>query len=171
MRKIFVIPNTKGFSILLVVTVVSIVLVALAWLIFGSKLETIKQPGQNVGEPQKLEVATDPSFPEVKGKLIPGFPEFPVYPGATLKASAKTNRENQPDTGYRAKWVTKDSVPLVVKWSQQELPKNGWKIEALDDPENTGEQVTQISKGNFKGYIGAEAVAQGTEIVVEVRTD
>lgn len=117
---------------------------------------------------QKLEVATDPSFPEVGGALIEGVPSLPVYPEATLVASAKTNPPDQPDSGYRIKWRTTGSVAEIMTWYQKEMPKNGWTIEPSNDPDNTGEQVTQISKGDFSGYIGVESEEQQVEIVVEV---
>lgn len=114
-------------------------------------------------------VATDPSFPEVQGRLIEGFPEFPVYSGATLIGSARTSPVDTADTGYRTKWTAKDDVPTVMKWYQAELPKIGWKIELSGDPANTGEQVVQISKGELRGYLGIEAQSTGVEIIVEVR--
>ena len=118
----------------------------------------------------KLEVATDPSFPEVKGKLISGFPDFPVYPGATLVASAKTNRADQLDTGYRVKWAVQvDAVPNVMEWYQDELSKNGWTYEVPNDPNATGEQVAQIKKSGWEGFVESELEDGATEIVVEVR--
>ncbi|GEM_PF-5245174 len=119
---------------------------------------------------QPLEVATDPSFREIKVQLIPGFPsDFPVHPGAKLEASAKTNPENKPNTGYRAHWVTQDSVVTVMRWYEKEFPKSGWTYEVPNDPHNTGEQVAQIKKGNLTGYIAAEKEGNAVEIVVEVR--
>ena len=117
----------------------------------------------------KLEVATDPSFPEIKGELIGGFPELPVYPEATLVASAQTNPAGQPPQGYRAKWVTKDPVIKVMNWYEAELPKAGWHYTSPNDQQSEGEQVAEISKGDFKGYIAAEIEEENIEIVVDVR--
>src|SRR4030067_1863615 len=148
-------------------TLVVIFIVLSGWLV------TVRKQSNNEAGTTKtpnLEVATDPSFPEVKGKLISGFPPFPVYPGATLIASAKTNRANQPDTGYRAKWETKDAVIKVMRWYQDQLPKSGWKYEVPNDPNAAGEQVAQIKKSGFAGFVEAEREPQkDTEVVVEVR--
>ena len=130
----------------------------------GQKVDQTSQ--QNI---PKLEVATDPGFPEVKGQVISGFPDFPVYPGATLVASAKTNRADQPDTGYRVKWEAQDSVIPVMNWYQDELSKNGWTYEVPNDPDATGEQVAQIKKAGWEGFVESELEDGATEIVVEVR--
>jgi len=129
-------------------------------------LRKVDQTAQQVVP--KLEVATDPSFPEIKGRVISGFPDFPVYPGAALVASAKTNRADQPDTGYRVKWTVQGEVPIVMKWYQAELPKSSWQIEQSVDPNNPGEQINQISKGNFNGSLLVENDGTVTEIIAEV---
>lgn len=129
-------------------------------------------PVMNKGEEAKVsEVATDPSFPEVMGKLIEGFPELPVYPGATLVASAKTNPDGVADLGYRAKWDTKDSVVQVMNWYETEMPKAGWEYTAPDDKTADGEQVARISKGDYTGYVAAEIEGDAIEIVVDLRKD
>ena len=94
---------------------------------------------------------------------------MPVYPDATLVASAKTNPADQPDTGYRAKWITNDEVKKIMKWYESELPKAGWSYELPNDPQSEGEQVAEISKGDFKGYIASEIEEGNNEIVVDVR--
>ncbi len=154
--------NTLILSFIGIVIVVLLIIIAI-----------VKQSNNTVSNQttiRQLQVATDPNFPEIKGQLMPGFPQFPIYPGATLEASAKTNPEGQPDTGYRAKWVTEGNVPTVMKWYQNELPKNDWQFDPPKDMNNTGEQVAKIAKGNLSGNIVIEA-GQGSksEIVVEVR--
>ena len=123
----------------------------------------------------KLEVATDPSFTEVKDKLIEGFPEFPVYPGATLEASAKVNSEGQTDMGYRVKWETHDPVPKIARWYERELAKAGWKVTPSSDPQSEGEQVIKIEKDigskEFSGYVAPEMEGDEVEIIVDLRLD
>jgi hypothetical protein len=123
------------------------------------------------GSQKHLEAATDPAFPEQIGKLMDGFPEFPVYPQAKLVASAKTNPANEPDLGYRAKWDTQASVIDVMAWYETELPKSGWSYEAPDDKASSGEQVAKISKGDLTGYVAAEIEGNVVEIVVDLRKD
>ena len=161
----------KNPLVLFIIALCGIALIGsfILWIIIarehaGPKVDQTSQ--QNI---PKLEVATDPGFPEVKGQVISGFPDFPVYPGAALIASAKTNRADQPDTGYRAKWGTQDSVIAVMKWYQAQLPKSGWQYTPPNDPQSEGEQVAEISKGDFKGYIASEIEEGNNEIVVDVR--
>ena len=71
-----------------------------------------------VGEDQEPAIATDPSFRELKGRLLEGIPEFPAYPGATLIGSAERNKPGEKNRGYRIKWTTTDSpvqTPAVTQ--------------------------------------------------------
>lgn len=119
------------------------------------------------------EIATDPSFKEVKGSLIPGFPNFPVYADAELKGSATLSADADSSQGYRVIWeLNKEdsTVPEVMNWYQRELTRDGWKYEAPDDPTSVTEQVAQISKGNFKGYLAAEIEQNELEILVQINS-
>jgi len=155
------------------VIVISIIVLSGVVILWMNNEKSRGQPIGNTADQNapniETEVATDPRFPEIKGKLMSGFPEIPVYPGATLIASAKTNRANEQDTGYRAKWETQDAVVKVMKWYQEELPKSGWVYETPNDPNASGEQVAQIKKSDLEGFLEAEREEKGTEIVVEVR--
>lgn len=154
-------PNPSGIVVLVVLL---LTLIGVSGLIFKGLIGKKQTPSSS---PQ---VATDPSFTEVKGQVLPGFPSFPVYPGATLVASAKTSPEGVENQGFRVKWSAGDSVPRVMAWYQVELPKTGWRIEKTDDPDNLGEQVVQISSDGFNGNIAIET-SQGNiiEIIVDIR--
>lgn len=147
------------------ILILILAIVAVGGFVFKDKIVNI------INNNKKLEVATDPTFPEVMGKMVAGFPEVPTYPGATLVASAKTNAEGEPDLGYRAKWETTDSVPQIMKWYEVELPKNGWKYTAPDDKKSEGEQVAKISKGDYSGYVAGEMEGDKIEIVIDLRVD
>ncbi len=153
-------------KVLIIIGVLVISIGLTVWFIKSGQRST----NEAIPELQTQEVATDPSFTEVKGQLIPGFPELPVYPGASIVASAKTNPEIKLDIGYRAKWKASDPVLKVMKWYLEELPKYGWNVEPPNDPNATGEQVASIAKEDLKGYleVASESEAE-TEIWVEVR--
>ena len=161
--------SLKSYRVWVLISVGTLVVI---FIVLSGWLVTVRKQSNNEAGTTKtpnLEVATDPNFPEVEGKLIAGFPTFPVYPGATLIASAKTNRADQPDTGYRAKWETKDAVIKVMRWYQDQLPKSGWKYEVPNDPNAAGEQVAEIKKGNLAGFINSDLETGTNEIVVEIR--
>ncbi len=67
-------------------------------------------------ETQAPKVATDRSYREVLGRIIPGAPEFPAYPGATLVGSAERNKPGEPNEGYVFKWTTPDTTAMVMAW-------------------------------------------------------
>ncbi len=167
------IKNSDGFIVPLILAAVLVVLIVGGLWFYGqgerSFTNFVNKPQQS--PIPKMEVATDPSFKEVKGAIISGFPiDFPVYPGAELEASAKTNTEGMPDRGYRVKWVTHEGVIKVMDWYLAEFKKTGWVItEAPTDPKSPGEQVTHIKKGMFDGYIAAET--EGTDGEVEIVAD
>jgi hypothetical protein len=118
---------------------------------------------------QKPQVATDPSFAEARGQLLPDIADFPAYPNAKLIGSAVQNRVDQPPQGYRIKWTTSDSVPAVMAWYQKALPAAGWKLTPPADGAPAVEQLARISKDRLSGYVAAEASGEGTEIVVSLK--
>lgn len=154
----------KIITIILVLTI----LVALGAFMYMRKGQLFIN---NSGEAETKMVATDPAFPEVEGKLIEGFPDMPVYPGAKLVASAKVNPADVADLGYRTRWDTKDGVIQVMQWYETELPKNGWEYEVPDDQASNGEQVAKITKEGYVGYVAAEMEGDHIEIVVDLRKD
>lgn len=129
----------------------------------------LEPPVQKEEAPKQ--VATDPSFNEALGQLLPGFPEFPLYPGAELVGSAEVNLPDEPNQGYRVKWITKDLVPQVMGWYLEALSQTGWVVEEPNDPEAEGEQVANIRKDDFKGYLAVESEGSDgeVEIVVDIR--
>jgi hypothetical protein len=113
------------------------------------------------------QVASDPSFREARGQIIPGAPEFPAYPGATLVGSAERNKPAERNEGYVIKWTTADSVSLVMAWYQKMLPQLGWKYTPPSDGA-TVEQTAIVEKGNLRGTLDAEADKGVTEIILTV---
>jgi hypothetical protein len=127
--------------------------------------EERKSGGKQEKEP---EIATDPSFREVKGALIEGMPAFPAYPDSKLIGSAERNRPNEKNRGYRIKWTTTDSPDEVMAWYQKTLVELGWKYVPPAQEEDEDELIAKISKGEFDGYIESEFEDEDdtTEIIV-----
>ena len=145
-----------------------VVLLVLGVFLFVMRTQYQKVPA-HIPQVEAKVVATDPSFLEAKGALLPGFPEFPTYPSSVLVGSAQTHPPDQPVLGFRAKWISHDSVSEVMEWFTDELSQNGWTIEAPNDENSEGEQVAQIDNGEWKGYIAAEIEEGNVEIVVDVK--
>jgi len=155
--------------LLLIVGVSIFVIVALR---FNTQMGRNEVRNDTVASAQKLEVSTDPNFPEVKGRIISGFPDFPVYPSATLVASSLINKEGETVQGYRVKWKTNPgNVPEIMQWYQSALQKAGWTFTANDDTQSLGEQVAPISKGDYRGYVAAEMEGDIIEIMVDLRME
>lgn len=114
------------------------------------------------------EIATDPKFHESKEALLPGFPDFPVFPEATLAGSAYTNTIDQPVDGYHVMWNTQTPVPEVMEWYMSAL-EDTWQVEPPNDTTSPAEQVAQIKNAEFEGYIAAEDEAGTTQIVVDIK--
>jgi hypothetical protein len=151
-----------------------LILILVISLVFSFFRKNTAKTSDSSNTPQLL-VATDPSFPEVAGRLIEGFPsDFPIYPGGVLIASAKINPPNVPDQGYRAKWElvgTQDTTSEVVSWYKDQLVSQGWGFIDPSDPEGLGELIAHIEKQDeYEGYVAAEIEGEDEiEIVVNLR--
>lgn len=162
---------TLILAILVVVFVASFV---------SSKFGKSKLDMTNLGifdQETKRDVATDPNFTEVKGELIEGFPsDFPMYPNATLVASAKVNPEDVSDQGYRARWEVKDGSTTtdIILWYKKELAMKGWKFTDPNDMSGVGELIAKIENKDqeYMGYIAAEEEEAGeVKLIVDIRKD
>jgi hypothetical protein len=147
---------------------VPLLVVLLALLAAAAGPLRARTPAPLVPPTQGATIATDPSFRELKGGLLPGIPELPAYPGATLVGSAERNRPDEPNRGYRIKWTTGDSPVQVMAWYANALPLNGWTRVPSDQPEETNELEMDIANPGFTGYIEADTGddAPITEIIV-----
>ena len=153
--------NKKSLLIILIL----VFLVGFIGVVTYLKVNNIALPGQSVDK----KIATDPNFVEVEGKLIDGFPEIPVYPDAELVGSSKPNGNFEETQGYRAKWYVSGTVMEVMDWYIEELSMKGWTIVSPNDSTAVGEQVTDISNNEFKGYLAVEVDDEKIEIVVDLR--
>jgi hypothetical protein len=117
------------------------------------------------------EIATDPSFTELKAQITPGFPsDFPVYNGATLVGSATDTPSDYSQT-YRVKWDLAPGTSTVdaMQWYKKELTAGGWGFEDPDSWANVDEFVAQIQRDGLKGYIAVENESGEIEVVVDLK--
>lgn len=141
----------------------------LVLLVFSLQL-TAKQSITNTrSEAHSAKIATDPKFEEKEGSLLPGIPLFPTYPGSTLVGSSWIDTDTTNHKGFRIMWNSSDSVPAIMRWYESKFRDLGWNVEMTNDPTSEGEQVSNISKQPYKGYIAAEIEDGTTEIVIDMR--
>ena len=148
--------QNKSYFIYLLVAVVVLVIVAVTVFILSIKpseeLSPIQEPGKT----------------EVGGMLIPDFPEFPVYPGATTISSYK--KQEGEKVGFEANWETDDSVSEVMVWYINALKEAGWVFE--EEPEEVDEIFEQFliaAKDEIRVYLNVEREegAEKSEISAE----
>lgn len=103
-------------------------------------------------------------------QLAPDFPEFPVYPKATLEESSQRVTPLGTGNDLYAEWYTTDSVGTVMKWYLKVLQIEGWMVEFPETPESSGEQIAKIYKGKFSGdlVVENELEENKVEIVVDL---
>ncbi len=102
-------------------------------------------------------------------KLVEGFPEVAVYPGAKLKDSSAENPGEGEDLHYTATWTTSESVPEVVAWYLPALEAAGWRIDIKPyDTKNTENQyVVALQNGSLLQLsVIRNAEASNTEITL-----
>lgn len=161
------ITNSDGIVGILILIVVVVVV---AGLFLTGKLGGLKNLVQNPqnGQQANQSLATDPNIVEVKGQLVEGFPDFPVYPEAKLVQSVQLKKSGSVG-GYRARWeLAGESVPKVMEWYVKELRSKGWVVQPPDDPKAYGEQIATITKDNQAAYLRVELHEQG---IIEIEVD
>lgn len=105
---------------------------------------------------------------EVKGQLIAGMPNVPMYPDATLHESFKRTLGEQ--YVYTANMTTEASMSDILSFYQTELTNDGWTITAI--PENIAkvedEAGLEASKGDMSLLITLESEDQPTQMAISV---
>jgi len=93
-----------------------------------------------------------------EGALAEGFPEeFPIYDGASVKASAAVETGGQ--TQYSATLGTSDPVSDVHEWYKSELSSDGWTIEN-DMLISTGDGESAVLSAKKSGMEAAATIAE-----------
>ncbi len=104
----------------------------------------------------------------LQGELVGGFPDFPVYP----KASVVTSRREEAGVNYETQWESSGTPLAIMKWFMDEFKKDSvWEV--LEEPEVDQEYVEYsalIKRGEWLYYTTVEAGEDGgkTMIIVEV---
>ncbi len=103
---------------------------------------------------------------EVKGKLVEGFPQFPVLTGAKIEESYK--KESQGKFGYEVELITSNTPKQVLMWYWDELEKEGWAVydENIEESEE-GDYFLMAQKGNLKVGVFAENEDSETDVTIE----
>lgn len=164
--------TTKKAIFLLVLI---LIIGAAVWFLKGglpNKYFNMPQKGELV-EPNKApQVALDPNKKEYKDQTPPNFPDFPIYPGATVEKAYKIT--SAPDRGFEVYWkVGGDAdVKKIVSWYLTEAPKAGWQIvDKPADPSAEGEQTASFKKGQSGAFLTVENEGNGIEIVLVIPVD
>jgi len=145
-----------------------ITLASIAFIIVAgtSLLISVKRPVQKtifVGN------ASEPGKVDLDSELVAGFPEFPVYPDATIINSYKKTEGAK--VGYEANWKADDTVAQIASWYYEALIDMGWNFEEQPNNfEEYGEQFFLVSKDDLTIYLTVELEPgiSETEINVEV---
>jgi len=138
-----------ALRIILALLVVEIVFFGLFWL--NQKFGWLKPPSN-------LKIATT---------LVQGFPSVPQVPQTQLVSSTKeTVTKND---RYNGVWQSSDSVPNVVAWYINDLPKNEWKVDII--PSNlkaTDIQYLTAYKGTLYLQLSIIRKVKFTEITAQI---
>jgi len=150
-------------------TGILVVLLALALAGCGDKAAeeiTEKVAGDAIGgdvevDDETVTITTDEGEATIsggEGALAEGFPEeFPIYDGATVKASAVV--ETGGKTQYSATLGTSDPVGDVYDWYKSELSSNGWTIQN-DMHVTTGDGESAVLAAKKGGMEAAATIAE-----------
>ena len=101
------------------------------------------------------------------GVLVEDFPEFPVYPSATLINSVR--RSDDESDAFEAVWQTSANIAEVSQWYGQQFDSQNWLV--LSAPENivAEEQFFQvIDEDGTNINLSLEKEEGATVITVEV---
>lgn len=126
-----------------------------------------QEPQSNIN-PLVDNVESDPNKITEKNSLVPGFPQFPVYPNAVLIESVKMIQATD-DKGYYALWEIDQEigVPAVMQWYIDELQNTGWEITEYPAYANQGEQIIKLKKGTTNALVNVDSHGKGVEILVD----
>lgn len=92
-----------------------------------------------------------------------GFPQIPVYPGATLLNSSKDPHEA---VFYQASWETDSQPSQIASWYLSETVKNGWNLEYPPADINSKIQEMQFSNEEFFFNISLLKIGSSDKTVI-----
>lgn len=106
---------------------------------------------------------------EIKGQLMPGFPEFPEYPGAVVESSFVGTLGDK--TVYGANWqITNVTLDEVTEWYEDnELPTT-WLFDQPLTQVGPNKQLLKVRKGNLAVTMIVEQPTSNEPVTVSVVT-
>jgi len=105
-------------------------------------------------------------FDKLQGHLVTGFPDYPIFPGASIIGSYK--KIDGERIGFEATWETNVPQGTVADWYLEEFNKyKGWTIHELPENFDSPELVFLLEKNNQKSTLEIEREDDITEITVE----
>lgn len=141
-------PGGSKIGLIIIIVVVALLIGGGLYYWFGYRTKVVTGP-----DGYALSVAENGS----SAKKPANFPKnIPVYPKATY-SSFTTGDEG---SSYGAS--TADSVETVVNWFKTELPKNGWKADAMNA------NLISISQGDQVGNINVSSLEGKSQITFSV---
>ena len=101
------------------------------------------------------------------GKLVEGFPQFPIFPDSVVEKSYK--KEEGGRAGFEADYTSNKSPKEAIVWYRDELKKLGWSIYSEQIEGVQGEFNIMAERGKEKVNIFAEKEeGEETEIAIEI---
>lgn len=94
----------------------------------------------------------------VKGAVVAGFPNLPLYPGA------KVIETFQQDKKYGGSFVVKDDLAKVVNFYAKSLPTSGWQANLAQN--SATNYVFDISTATQVGQIIVNTAADGKQTAI-----
>jgi hypothetical protein len=102
------------------------------------------------------------------GKLSEGFPtEFPQYPGATVKSSAKVTTAE--GSMFTAEWTTTDPVDTIIKSYEEKLKAAGYEVTSSASS-TTGGGVVSFKNAKQEGAVTVSTASSGGTTIAAVIT-
>lgn len=129
-----------------------------------STVALVRKEGEVPQDEVSLEEG-EPGKEEVTGELVEGFPELPVYPGATILKSYK--KQEGEKVGFEANWEVDVSVDEIMAWYIDALREAGWIFEEEPVVDKTFEQFIIAQKDESRVYLTVEREEEVTEINAE----
>ncbi len=107
---------------------------------------------------------------EVKGGIVPGFPEFPLlYPGAEIDSTQITAASGQQPVSYQAYLESEDGVEKIIQWYSENLKNSGWNQERPIDSSQPNDQNLTVNKNGMKATVNVELEDSGSSISIYIQ--
>jgi hypothetical protein len=134
-------------------------------------LATVYFKSQSV-KPKNNNQTTLPVVNQAEGQLIAGFPDFPIFTGASITSTQHTNAVNAPTyqpASYQAYLESTKSVTEIIAWYTQNLQKMGWQVTTPADQTDLNDKNILAVKGKLKATVNVEKENNTATIAIYIR--